>query len=293
MVSASNSLVRAILRSRLRGTTRLTLFLARHLRSLQAIPLQTKTDNTLYADLRLLSTHSMFLNRQWPIYGEKAIRRALKEGDVVFDIGAHNGVFTTLFSHLVGASGKVYAFEPNPEVLLTLRRTVEELDNVVLYPFALSNESRKAKLVIPGDPSMASLSDWFDGAHGHTHTVECELRRLDDLVEADALPLPNFIKCDVEGAELSVFKGAEKCLNRVDAPYMLFEALAGSAHSFGENASGAIDFLLGLEKPRYHCFKLGAGGKLTAVKTLDVPYANLVAVPDSKIEQWRLTEPPS
>src|SRR2546423_2375718 len=153
----STSLARAILRGRLRGSTRLTIFLARRFNSLQAIPLQTQTGTTLYADLRLLSTHNLFLNRQWPVYGEKAIRRALKAGDTVFDIGAHVGVYTTLFSHLVGPQGKVYAFEPNTEVLPALRRTVEALGNVVLHPFALSNESRKAVLVVPGDPSMASL----------------------------------------------------------------------------------------------------------------------------------------
>jgi FkbM family methyltransferase len=286
MVSASTNLVRAILRSRLRGSTRLTLFLARRLNSLQAIPLETRTGTTLYADLRLLSTHNLFLNQQWPVYGEKAIRRAVRAGDVVFDIGAHVGVYTTLFSHLVGTEGKVYAFEPNTEVLPALRRTVEELGNVVLYPFALSNESRKAVLVVPGDPSMASLSDWFDGAYGKTHTVDCEMRRMDDLVEDGTLPLPDFIKCDVEGAEVLVFKGGEKSLNRRDAPIILFEGHADSAHSFGENASGAIDFLLGLEQPRYHCFRLGAGGKLTAIKELDVPYANLLVVPDSKIDGW-------
>jgi len=287
MASASTSLVRAILRSRVRGATRLTIFLARRLHSLQAIPLQTRTGTTLYADLRLLSTHNLFLNRQWPVYGEKAIRRALKAGDIVFDIGAHVGVYTTLFSHLVGESGKVYAFEPNSEVLPALRRTVEGLGNVVLHSFALSDESRKAVLVVPGDPSMASLSDWFGDDHGHTHTIDCEVRRLDDLVEDGTLPLPNFIKCDVEGAELLVFKGGEKCLNRRDAPVILFEGHVDSAHGFGENASGAIDFLLGLEKPRYHCFRLGAQGKLTAIKSLDIPYANLLVVPDSKIDGWQ------
>jgi FkbM family methyltransferase len=240
----------------------------------------------LYADLRLLSTHNLFLNRQWPIYGEKAIRRAVKAGDTVFDIGAHVGVYTTLFSHLVGEGGKVYAFEPNLEVLPALRRTVEELGNVALYPYALSDESRRAVLVIPGDPSMASLSDWFGQNHGHTHTVDCEMRRLDDLVEAGTLPLPDFIKCDVEGAELLVFKGGEKSLNRRDAPVILFEGHADSAHGFGADASGAIDFLLGLKQPRYHCFRLGAGGKMTAIKSLDVPYANLLVVPDSKIDEW-------
>ncbi|HEX8649828.1 MAG TPA: FkbM family methyltransferase [Pyrinomonadaceae bacterium] len=283
----STSLARAILRSRLRGATRLTIILARRFSSLQAIPLQTRTGTTLYADLRLLSTHNLFLNRQWPVYGEKAIRRAIKTGDVVFDIGAHVGVYTTLFSHLVGQQGKVHAFEPNPEVLPALRRTVEGLGNVVLHPFALSNETRKAVLVVPGDPSMASLSDWFDGAHGDTHTVDCEIRRMDDLIDSGALPQPDFIKCDVEGAETLVFKGGEKSLNRAHAPIILFEGIADSAQGFGESSSGAIDFLLGLEKPRYHCFRLGAKGKLTAIKALDVPYANLLVVPDSKIDEWQ------
>jgi FkbM family methyltransferase len=52
----------------------------------------------------------------------------------------------------------------------------------------------------------------------------CEERRLDDLTTANCIPRPDFIKCDVEGAELKVFQGASKTLDCVDAPIILFEA---------------------------------------------------------------------
>ncbi len=47
----------------------------------------------------------------------------IKEGDVVFDIGAHVGYFTLLFSVLVGNNGKVYSFEPNKRNFEILKKT--------------------------------------------------------------------------------------------------------------------------------------------------------------------------
>ena len=65
---------------------------------------------------------------------EKRVYLALvREGDVVFDIGANLGHFTLLFSDLVGRRGEVHAFEPVPPTFVT-RIVAEKLPDAVGVP---------------------------------------------------------------------------------------------------------------------------------------------------------------
>lgn len=210
--------------------------LARHLKSLQAVPIQIADWPPVYADLRLMNSHYWFLgtpfeNSPIEIDEQMVMRRFVSEGDVVFDIGANLGVHTALLSQLAGAGGRVFAFEPNPELLSTLALTIDGMPNASLCRYALSDEDGEATFFVPGDHAMASLSDWTATepmaelrkrlALGKARAIPVQQRRIDDLVEKGILPLPDFIKCDVEGAELKVFRGAKETLDRINAPVIL------------------------------------------------------------------------
>ena len=61
------------------------------------------------------------------IYGEsdtKIVKKLIKNGDVVLDIGANIGYYTLIFAKLVGNSGKVFAFEPEPENFKILQKNI-------------------------------------------------------------------------------------------------------------------------------------------------------------------------
>ncbi|CAN5312370.1 hypothetical protein BH10ACI1_BH10ACI1_07010 [soil metagenome] len=264
-------------RSGLRGSFRLSDFLSKRLKSLQSVPIETES-GTLYADLRISSARGILANPKSMSGEDLAMRKFVKKGDVIFDIGAHFGFYTLLLSELVGEKGKVFAFEPNPELLPSLRKTVQPLANVELQEIALSDREGDVNLFVPEDASMASLSDWTDGIAGNVHTVACEMRRLDDLVEAGKLPVPQFIKCDVEGAELLIFKGSVNTLNRVDAPVILFEANALAAKSFGANITDYFDFLKSLKNPKYSFFEVSTKG-LEKLKAKEIEFTNIIAVP--------------
>src|SRR5262249_33960355 len=68
----------------------------------------------------------------------RALRAAVEPGDVVFDVGANIGFFSTLLSQLVGPSGRVLAFEPEPENLALLRANLAANGghNVTVVPCA-------------------------------------------------------------------------------------------------------------------------------------------------------------
>lgn len=266
--------------SGLRGSYRLTDFLSNRMKSLQSVPIEIE-GGTLYADLRISSARAILANPNSASGEDAAMRSFVKKGDTVFDIGAHFGFYTLLLAKLVGAEGKVFAFEPNTELLPSLRKTLAPLENVELHEIALSDRDGKVNLFVPEDASMASLSDWTDGIAGNVHTVACEMRRLDDLVETGKLPAPQFIKCDVEGAELSVFSGASKTLNKTDAPVIMFEVNAKAAKSFGASVNDYFALLESFEKPKYEFFEVLPEG-IKVLKSREIEYTNVMAIPVSK-----------
>lgn len=270
----------AYYRSGLRGSYRITDLLAGRFRSLQSVPIETE-NGVICGDLRIPSARGILAYPASQSGEDSVMRRFVTQDDVVFDIGAHLGFYTLLLSRLVGERGKVFAFEPNPELLPSLERTIAPLANVELLKVALSDREGEAGLFVPEDASMASLQDWTDGVVGAVHEVKCEMRVLDKMVEAGELPVPHFIKCDVEGAELSVFKGAVKTLDRADAPILLFELNTKAAAAFGSTTGAYFELLRSLDAAKYSFFEVTPDGVRELTST-DVEYTNVVAIPASK-----------
>lgn len=284
-------LLRAYLRTNLRGQTRLTFFLAKRIRSLQLVPIKVADCEPFYVDLRTghheLLKGTPWKSAPWEYAEQHVMRHTVREGDVVFDIGANIGLHSVWLSKLTGPKGRLCVFEPNNELLPQLSLTVEGLGNATLYPFALSNKSGVATLFVPDDASMGSLANWTSGRGdvGEVHTTRCDTHTIDDLIDSGALPQPDFIKCDVEGAELMVFQGGWKALNRADAPIIMFEANVHNARGFGLTTEDAKNFLESLPLPAYSFFEIQEDGRLTLVKKSNSIHSNILAIPRSKISR--------
>lgn len=292
-------ILRSYYRTNLRGATRVTLLLAQWVKSLQNVPIQIADGPPIYVDLRMLDSHFWLIGTPFdhsPIERDEqtVMRRFVRPGDTVFDVGANYGVHTALLAELAGSRGHVFAFEPNPELITGLARIVERLGNATLSRYALSDEDTKAVFFVPPDRTMSSLADWTSlermpsqrqqAALGKTSTITVQQQRIDDLVSKGELPVPNFIKCDVEGAELKVFRGGKETLDRVEAPVVLFEAGPESAHGFGFGMTDAADFLVGLQRPGYQLFEVQAGGMLRPVSSAELKKQNqnVLAVPHNE-----------
>ncbi len=145
------------------------------------------------------------------------IGRLNLEGATVLDIGANKGIYSFWLARAVGSNGRVIAFEPQPEMVdyIGRRRTQFGWRNVEIVNVALSDCNGSAELSRQriGDGS-ASLS------RPGSETISVSTMRLDDLPDITRL---DFIKCDVEGHERSVFAGAERTI-RTFRPVIQFEA---------------------------------------------------------------------
>jgi FkbM family methyltransferase len=278
-----------------------TRLLARHLKSLQAVPIRIGDWPPIYMDLRSSNAHfwlsgTPFKSSPHEVDEQTVMRRFVRRGSVAFDVGANLGLHTLLLAELVGPLGQVAAFEPNAELIPMLELTVKGLSNATLYPYALSNRNSESTLFVPDDYSMASLADWTSAESlaemrrkagmRNARTITCQERRLDDLVNADVIARPDFIKCDVEGAELLVFTGGRHTLDRDDAPLILFESRPDTAGGFGLKATDAASFLLELPRPGYQFVEVREGGRLQEVSPCDFTCQNILAVPRARRDVW-------
>lgn len=134
-------------------------------------------------------------------------KKWIKEGDVVFDVGAHVGFYTLLSSHLVGNRGRVIAFEPIAENLNYLKQHLEinSVDNVEVVEAIVSDRDGHCRL-----SSGPSSSMWHMDAQGE---LEVQTISLDGLILRRKLPTPNLIKMDIEGAEFLALNGSTRVIN--------------------------------------------------------------------------------
>ncbi len=150
------------------------------------------------------------------------IRRHIKHGDVVCDIGANKGSFVYWLSRWAGRSGRVVAFEPQADLARRLEKICEitGLHNVTVEAKAVCSASGLHDLYIPVRHKPGASLNCPQLPDGEIVTAGVATVSLDDYF-GDADPI-SVLKVDVEGAELGVFAGAARIL-RNHKPLLVFE----------------------------------------------------------------------
>lgn len=173
------------------------------------------------------------------------VKKLVKEGDIVLDVGANIGYYTVMFSKLVGENGKVYAFEPTEHYGKVLRRNIEEnqIGNCEVFSLGLSDKAQE--LTIKIGTSSATLHWVSNDAPSDTETIK--MVRLDDFVKEHDIQKVDFIKIDVDGHEPFFLEGAWETLDRFD-PVVLLEV--NHANYLEANVT-AWDFYETLKKRGY------------------------------------------
>lgn len=153
---------------------------------------------------------------------EIALARALiRLGDTVVDAGANKGAYTYWLRKFAGPAGQVIAYEPQPSLAEYLERARLAFgwENVEVRQAALSDRAGSAKLHVPGGGVSPGAS--LEAAAGGS-SLDCAVTTLDrDLAGAPVA----FLKVDVEGHELALFRGARQILE-AHRPPILFECEA-------------------------------------------------------------------
>lgn len=159
------------------------------------------------------------------LYGEyehnltSLIRNIIKPGSVCLDIGANFGYYSVLLAKLAGAGAAVHSFEPLPFIYRLAQETVKQ--NAVEERVILNNCGLGTT---EGEFIVYSFSQL---THGHASSKDlgrqdaiahrCKVTTLDEYADERGLRTVDFIKSDVEGDELSAFRGGERLLRRSNA----------------------------------------------------------------------------
>jgi FkbM family methyltransferase len=174
----------------------------------------------------------------------------IRRGEVVLDVGAHHGYYTLLFSHVVGPRGQVHAFEPVPVTFQTLSentRAGRYFENIFLNPAAAGNQNGSVSFYVPGeDFGQASMKKHGEGSWKNApmpDTYASHIIRLDDYAESHfGDKKVDFVKMDIEGAELEALKGFEKTILR-DRPKLYLEVCRDWTKDFGYEPVELVRFL--------------------------------------------------
>ncbi len=158
-------------------------------------------------DMQSASTRDMCLNGIYEPETTRYIKSIIKKGETFIDIGANCGYYTLLLARLVGPSGKGFSFEPIPHLYRILRHNLEtnNYPNIRSYQAAAYYSTGSAQFFVNRYHAASGL-------YARTWTKEIitvDTIALDEIQEIDNV---DFIKIDVEGAELDVLKGMKNIL---------------------------------------------------------------------------------
>jgi len=153
---------------------------------------------------------ALSLNGSYEPFETQLIKKVIRQGDISVDAGANIGYYTLLFSRLTGESGRVFAFEPAPVNFALLKKNlgINGCSNVEPVQKAVSNITGNASLFLH---ERNSTDHRIFRSKDRRRGIDIETTSLDDYFK-DFRGKINFIKIDVQGAELQVLEGMRKIL---------------------------------------------------------------------------------
>ena len=180
----------------------------------------------------------------------------LRTGAVVLDIGANCGLYTAITAAVIRTSGRLYAFEPNPQTFGLLLRTlhangVVNNPNITLVNKAVSDRAERRQLhYIDQNLAVASLTDPRELGAGIVEewgmklcAAEVETIAIDDYLPPELAV--DLVKIDIEGHEPDALRGMEATIRRSPSIRLVVEYIDERLrHTLGGGA--LADYIRGL-----------------------------------------------
>lgn len=164
--------------------------------------------------------------------GEKQLLEFLAKKNVpvntLFDVGANDGTYSLLLSEIF-PKASIHAFEPVPDTYNIAEKVLKDKPNVVLHQFGLYKENCTLDIYNDSNnPNNQISSVYAEGlvdfyATTELHQLKIEVKTLDSFCRENRVSSIDFIKIDVEGAELTVLQGAENMIRNNGIKIVQFE----------------------------------------------------------------------
>jgi len=204
-----------------------------------------------------------------------------------FDIGAYHGIYTVLAAKRMGETGSVAAFEPSRRELrrLAFHLRLNGLSSVGLVPCAVGSEEGDVTFF-----TVLARNAMRNGLRAPlcadaVETVVVHKKTMDNYLEQSGTTAVDLVKIDTEGAELEVFRGAQRLLTQL-RPLVICEVLDSSTEPWGYPARDIVSRLQG---HGYGWFDIQRDGSLLphSLREEYPEVRNYLAVPEEKLDRVR------
>lgn len=189
---------------------------------------------------------------------KRILRRKKDSVITVFDVGANIGDYALEAFSLLGASARIFCFEPSNATCEMLRENTRSISTIIVYPHGFSDKEQELELF--SDKQGSGLASLYDRRLDHlgTHLLNREMVRLstiDRFCRENNIMSINLLKVDVEGHEYKVFAGATEMLdaNAIDMIQFEFGGCNIDSRTFFQ------DFYY-LLNPKYRLYRLTVDG---------------------------------
>jgi FkbM family methyltransferase len=215
------------------------------------------------------------------------LRAILHESDICLDIGANVGYLTAIMAQAVGENGSVIAFEPLPQAYRLLEMTVRESDlrNVQLKNLGCGHARSRTKLYYSASQQMGG-SYIALGPQAEPEELDCVEVEIADLdSELGNLHRIDFVKMDIEGAEIDALQGMRQLL-AAHRPSLVVEI---NAPCLARNSATPQDLVQFLWEHQYRVFEISSGDAKLREFVLAQPVEvaleiNILAVHEDRFE---------
>ena len=172
----------------------------------------------------------------------KIMEEKIEMGNIVVDVGANIGLHTLNMARIVGSTGQVFAFEPDPSNFEILKKNVKinNYKNIILEQKAVGDKHGRTTLYQSDHPGKHRIFPQTEQAKSQ---VQVELTNLDNYFDSDMIDKINFIKIDVEGLEFSVLKGMKNILKNSKKIKILFEFMPENTMEVGFTPIELLNYL--------------------------------------------------
>ncbi|TVP51678.1 MAG: FkbM family methyltransferase [Mongoliibacter sp.] len=205
------------------------------------------------------------------------LEKMVYEGGTFIDIGANQGEYSLWAARKVGKTGKVIAFEPMDQLFDSLTENINLNPSLshIFIPLKKGLSDSPGKLQLFGKPGdNEGVNTMFPTAAHSLLIQEIDLGTLDQELEKMSINKVDFIKLDVEGAELQVLKGSKETIQRYKPKWMI-EINEEACIAGGYKPEDILNFL----RPfGYEFYKIGLRGSLIKIQTVTDSFVNILAV---------------